>query len=160
MRRTPSATLTQALLQKKRTFSTDIFCFSYLFLNLQSTKQANNKQKYIDMKVKEIVEKLNLKVLSGEKGLDREIDGCYISDLLSDVMGNAMEGNIWITLQTHKNVMAVASLKELACIILVKNLVPNDETIEQSNDDDLPILQTSLPTYEIAGLVYNLLNNK
>lgn len=127
---------------------------------MQSAKQANNKQKYIDMKVKELVEKLNLKVLSGEKGLDREIDGCYISDLLSDVMGNAMEGNIWITLQTHKNVMAVASLKELACIILVKNLVPNDETIEQSNDDDLPILQTSLPTYEIAGLVYNLLNNK
>ena len=112
------------------------------------------------MKVKELVEKLNLKVLSGENGLDREIDGCYISDLLSDVMGNAMEGNIWITLQTHKNVMAVASLKELACIILVKNLVPNGETIEQSNDEDLPILQTSLPTYEIAGLVYNLLNNK
>ena len=112
------------------------------------------------MKVQELVEKLNLKVLAGEKGLDREIDGCYISDLLSDVMGNAMEGNIWITLQTHKNVMAVASLKELACIILVKNLVPNDETIEQSNDEDLPILQTSLPTYEIAGLVYNLLNNK
>ena len=110
------------------------------------------------MKVKELVEKLNLKVLSGEKGLEREIDGCYISDLLSDVMGNAMEGNIWITLQTHKNVMAVASLKELSCIILVKNLVPNDETIEQSNDEDLPILQTNLPTYEIAGLVYNLLN--
>ena len=82
------------------------------------------------MKVQELVEKLNLKVLSGANGLD----------------------------QTHKNVMAVASLKELACIILVKNLVPNDETIEQSNDEDLPILQTSLPTYEIAGLVYNLLH--
>ena len=110
------------------------------------------------MKVNELVEKLGLKVLAGANGLDREIDGCYISDLLSDVMGNAMEGNIWITLQTHKNVMAVASLKELACIILVKNLMPNDETIEQSNDEDLPILQTSLPTYEIAGLVYNLLH--
>ena len=110
------------------------------------------------MKVQELVEKLNLKVLSGEKGLDREIDGCYISDLLSDVMGNAMEGNIWITLQTHKNVMAVASLKEMSCIILVKNLMPNDETSEQSNDEDLPILQTTLPTYEIAGLVYNLLH--
>lgn len=110
------------------------------------------------MKVQELVDKLGLKVLSGANGLNREIDGCYISDLLSDVMGNAMEGNIWITLQTHKNVMAVASLKELACIILVKDLVPNAETIEQSNDDDLPVLQTSLPTYEIAGLVYNLLH--
>ena len=73
-------------------------------------RQAKSKND-TKMKVKELVEKLNLKVLSGEKGLDREIDGCYISDLLSDVMGNAMEGNIWITLQTHKNVMAVASLK-------------------------------------------------
>ena len=111
-----------------------------------------------EMKVQELVDKLGLKVLSGANGLDREIDGCYISDLLSDVMGNAMEGNIWITLQTHKNVMAVASLKELACVILVKDLVPNAETIEQSNDDGLPVLQTSLPTYEIAGLVYNLLH--
>ncbi|MCQ2321137.1 MAG: serine kinase [Bacteroidales bacterium] len=110
------------------------------------------------MKVQELVDKLGLKVLSGANGLNREIDGCYISDLLSDVMGNAMEGNIWITLQTHKNVMAVASLKELACVILVKDLVPNAETIEQSNDDGLPVLQTSLPTYEIAGLVYNLLH--
>ena len=110
------------------------------------------------MKVQELVDKLGLKVLSGANGLDREIDGCYISDLLSDVMGNAMEGNIWITLQTHKNVMAVASLKELACVILVKDLVPNAETIEQSNDDGLPVLQTSLPTFEIAGLVYNLIH--
>ena len=110
------------------------------------------------MKVQELVDKLGLNVLSGASGLEREIDGCYISDLLSDVMGNAMEGNVWITLQTHKNVMAVASLKELACVILVKSLVPNEETIAQSDEEDLPILQTSLPTYEIAGLVYNLLH--
>ena len=102
------------------------------------------------MKVKELVDKLGLKVLAGGNGLDREIDGCYISDLLSDVMGNAQEGNIWITLQTHKNVMAVASLKEMSCIILVKNLGANEE--------EMPLLQTSLPTFEIAGLVYNLLN--
>lgn len=109
------------------------------------------------MKVKELVDRLGLKVLAGESGLDREIDGCYISDLLSDVMGNAQEGNIWITLQTHKNVMAVASLKEMSCIILVKDLGANEDTINQSNEEELPILQTSLPTFEIAGLVYNLL---
>ncbi len=110
------------------------------------------------MKVKDLVEKLNLKVLAGANGLDREIDGCYISDLLSDVMGNAQEGNIWITLQTHKNVMAVASLKEIACIILVKNLTANEDTINQSNEEGLPLLQTSLPTYEIAGKVYEMLH--
>lgn len=111
------------------------------------------------MKVREIADKLNLKVLSGDNGLDNEIDGCYVSDLLSDVMGNADSGNIWITLQTHKNIMAVASLKELACIILVKNLIPNEDTISQSNEENIPILQTSLSTYEICGKIYSILNS-
>lgn len=111
------------------------------------------------MKVKELVEKLGLKVLAGENGLERDIDGCYISDLLSDVMGNADAGNIWITLQTHKNVMAIASLKELSCIILVKNLEANEDTINQGNEEEIPILQTNLQTFEIAGRVYNLLNS-
>lgn len=111
------------------------------------------------MKVKELVEKLNLTVISGEKGLDREIDGCYVSDLLSDVMGNADMGNVWVTLQTHKNVMAIASLKELACVVFVKNLQPAEETIEQSNEEDIPLLSTSMQTYEAVGKIYNLLNS-
>lgn len=110
------------------------------------------------MKVRELVEKLNLKVVSGEKGLDRDIDGCYVSDLLSDVMGNAEMGNVWVTLQTHKNVMAIASLKELACVILVKNLMPSDDTIEQSNDEGIPFLSTDMQTYETVGKIYQLLN--
>ena len=110
------------------------------------------------MKVKELVEKLNLKVVSGESGLDRDIDGCYVSDLLSDVMGNAEMGNVWVTLQTHKNVMAIASLKELACVILVKNLMPSDDTIEQSNEEGIPFLTTDMQTYETVGKIYQLLN--
>lgn len=110
------------------------------------------------MKVRELVEKLNLKVVSGEKGLDRDIDGCYVSDLLSDVMGNAEMGNVWVTLQTHKNVMAIASLKELACVILVKNLMPSDDTIEQSNEEGIPFLTTDMQTYETVGKIYQLLN--
>ena len=110
------------------------------------------------MKVRELAEKLNLKVLSGESGLDREIDGCYVSDLLSDVMGNAEMGNVWVTLQTHKNVMAIASLKELACVILVKGLQPGEDTMEQSNAEGIPFLSTSMPTYETVGRVYQLLN--
>ena len=110
------------------------------------------------MKVRELVEKLNLKVVSGENGLDRDIDGCYVSDLLSDVMGNAEMGNVWVTLQTHKNVMAIASLKELACVILVKNLKPSDDTIEQSNEEGIPFLSTDMQTYETVGKIYQLLN--
>jgi len=110
------------------------------------------------MKVRELVEKLNLKVLSGENGLDNEIDGCYVSDLLSDVMGNAEMGNVWVTLQTHKNVMAIASLKELACVILVKGLTASDDTMEQSNEEGIPFLSTEMQTYETVGKIYQLLN--
>ncbi len=109
------------------------------------------------MKVRELVEKLNLTVLSGENGLDRDIDGCYVSDLLSDVMGNAEMGNVWVTLQTHKNVMAIASLKELACVVLVKDHQPSEDTVEQSNEEGIPFLGTTMQTFEIVGKIYELL---
>ena len=111
------------------------------------------------MKVKELVEKLNLKVLCGESGLDRDIDGCYVSDLLSDVMGNAEMGNVWVTLQTHKNVIAIASLKELACVILVKGNKPDDDMLEQAKDEGIPVLGTTEQTFEVAGQIYKYLND-
>ena len=108
------------------------------------------------MKVSEIVEKLNLKVYSGQKGLDREVTGGYVSDLLSDVMGNAQEGQVWITLQVHQNVMAIASLKDLAAIILVNNLEPQESMVRHSDNESIPVLGTSLPTFEMAGELYKI----
>ena len=122
---------------------------------LCNSKQCNTTP--TDMKVKELVDALNLKVLSGANGLDREIEGCYVSDLLSDVMGNAEMGNIWVTLQVHKNVMAIASLKELACVILVKGQTASDDTLEQSNDEGIPFLSTPMETFETAGKIYELI---
>jgi predicted transcriptional regulator len=110
------------------------------------------------MKVSEIVEKLGLTVFSGRKGLDREISGGYVSDLLSDVMGNAHEGEIWITLQVHQNVMAIASLKDLAAVILVSGLEPHENTVRHSDDENIPVLGTSLPTFEMSGKLYQLIN--
>ena len=109
------------------------------------------------MKVKDIVEALNLKVLSGAEGLEKEVEGCYVSDLLSDVMGNAEMGNIWVTLQTHKNVMAIASLKELAAVILIKGQSASEDTLEQSNEEGIPFLSTCAETFETAGRIYELL---
>ncbi|HHT03435.1 MAG TPA: serine kinase [Bacteroidales bacterium] len=109
------------------------------------------------MTVRELKEKLNLRLVSGEEGLDNVIDGGYTSDLLSDVMGNAEMGQCWITLQTHKNIMAIASLKDLACIVLVKDLEPNSDTIEQSNQEGIPILTTSKEAFEITGEIFALL---
>lgn len=111
------------------------------------------------MIVKELVEKLELKVFCGEEHLEREIKGGYVSDLLSDVMGFAREGEVWITLQTHKNVIAIASLKELACVILVKSFEPDPDMLEQAKQEEIPILGTQKQTFEISGLVYQTIMN-
>ena len=110
------------------------------------------------MTVKELVEKMNLTVFCGQENLDREIKGGYTSDLLSDVMGFAREGQVWITLQTHKNVLAIASLKELAAILLVKGNKPEEDMLEQAIDEGIPVLGTDAQTFETTGKVYQLIN--
>ncbi len=111
------------------------------------------------MTVNDVVEKLNLKVFSGNEGLNKDIEGAYVSDLLSDVMGHAEMGNVWITLQTHKNIMAIASLKEISAIILVKGFVPEEDTIKQSNEEGIPILGTNEQTFDVAGKIYTLMKS-
>lgn len=110
------------------------------------------------MTVADIVKALDLRVFSGNEGLNQEVVGGYTSDLLSDVMGNSDAGMVWVTLQTHINVMAIASLKELAAIILVKGLEPEVNTLQQSNSEGIPILGTNLQAFEITGKLYQLLN--
>lgn len=110
------------------------------------------------MQVSDIVNALNLTVYSGKSGLTREVDGGYVSDLLSDVMGHADTGNVWVTLQNHKNVMAIASLKDLAAVILVKGIEPEPDTLSQSNEEQIPILGTDLETFEVVGKIYELIN--
>jgi serine kinase of HPr protein (carbohydrate metabolism regulator) len=106
------------------------------------------------MKVSDLVDKYNLKVFTAHGSLDRKITGGYVSDLLSDVMGNAAENEVWVTLQTHQNVMAIASLKDLAAVILVKGLEPDPDTLERGMEEDIPILGTSMGTFEMAGHLY------
>ena len=109
------------------------------------------------MKVKDVAEKLSLKIFSAPEGLNREVTGGYTSDLLSDVMGHAQEGHIWITLQTHKNIMAVASLKDIAAIILVKGFIPEPETIELSAQEGIPVLGSRSEAFELSGKLYEML---
>jgi serine kinase of HPr protein (carbohydrate metabolism regulator) len=109
------------------------------------------------IKVKELVNNLGLKVCAGGSGLDRTVTGGYASDLLSDVMGNASEGQVWVTLQTHKNVMAVASLKDLAAVVLVKGLEPDPDMAKLAEEEGVPVLTTEKPAFEMVGEIYSLL---
>lgn len=110
------------------------------------------------MNLIDIVEKLQLKVFSnGETLKDIEVSGGYSSDLLSDVMGNANEGQIWITLQNHNNVMAVASLKDLAAVILVKGIIPEEGFLKHSLEEGVPVLGTEMESFEMSGELFKLL---
>ncbi len=112
------------------------------------------------MKVKEIVEALELKVFGGESGLEREISGAYVCDLLSDVMGFAQEGEVWITLQSHINVVAIASLKDMPAIFLVKGTEPESSMLKKANEEGIVVAGTPMNTYELTGKIYKLLNNE
>jgi len=108
------------------------------------------------MTLKEIVQKLDLTVCTGEQNLDKAVSGCYVSDLLSDVMANSKEGNIWITLQIHINVVAVATLKEFTGIIFVNGRKPEQETMDKAKEKNLPLLMSNLQTFELAGKLYQM----
>ncbi len=108
------------------------------------------------MELKKIVEELNLKVITGSSNLDKDISGGYASDLMSDVMANSKKDNIWITLQTHQNIVAVAILKELGGIIIVNGRKLEEETLKKAKKENIPILVTDLPTFEIVGRLYRL----
>jgi hypothetical protein len=108
------------------------------------------------MKLKELADALSLDVKTPGADLNREVTGGYVSDLLSDVIGNAREGFLWVTLQVHLNIVAVASLKGLAGIILVNNRTPDQQTLKKAAEENVPILASNLPTFELVGRLYSL----
>ena len=110
------------------------------------------------MKLKEIVEKLQLKVLTAKDKLDEEVTGGYTNDLLSDVIANSKQGNVWITLQTHQNTIAVAKLKDLAGIIIVNNREPDEETLAKAKEENVPLLCSEEMAFEVSGKLYELIN--
>jgi|SRR5690554_1540724 len=109
------------------------------------------------MILKEIVEKLPCKVVIGKEELDQKCSGGYISDLLSDVMGHAKEGQIWLTIQTHPNVIAVALLLNLSAILFTSGTTPDKETIEKAQEERIVLLTTKKATFEAGGALYALL---
>ena len=88
---------------------------------------------------------------------EKEISDVYIGDLLSWVMGRAMAGNAWITIMSNVNVLAVASLAELSCIILAEGVTLDEETAAIAKDKEINILTSPLSTYETAKKIFPLI---
>ncbi len=106
------------------------------------------------MKLAEIVEILQLDVRTGGQGLDVEVTRGYASDLLSDVMANAQEGDLWVTLQIHQNIVAVAVMKSLSGIILVNGREPEEGTARKAAAEGIPIMVCKLPAFELVGRLF------
>ena len=113
------------------------------------------------MDIATIAKELNLKVISAsDKIKNNNVKGGYTGDLLSDVMANSHEGDIWITRQVHQNIVAVASLKEHAGIILVNSCEPARDTLEKAIQENIPIMVSGMSAFEVTGKIYNLLAAK
>ncbi len=109
------------------------------------------------MNLQQIVDQLNLKVLTESRDFASIVpNGGYSSDLLSCVMAGAKKGNIWITLQAHLNIVAIAALNEVAAIIITENAQPDAAAIAKANQQNVIILSTQQSTYEINGKLWQL----
>lgn len=108
------------------------------------------------MTLKEIANKLALAVQTAPDKLGVEVTGGYASDLLSRVMAKAKKGNIWITLQSHPNIVAVAILLDLAGIVVTEGRDLEPETVEKANEKGVPLLTTEHSTFTIVGKLAQL----
>ena len=109
------------------------------------------------MNLQQIIDRLNLTLLTEPRDFAPiQPEGGYTSDLLSCVMAGAKSNYIWITLQSHLNIVAVAALLEVAAVIITENAQPDPATIAKANEQGVILLSTSKFTYEIDGKLWEM----
>jgi len=106
--------------------------------------------------VKDMVEKLHLQVAGGKAGLERPVLNGYCGDLLSEIMGNAPENCVWITVQGHQNIIAVAVLREMAAIVIAGGHQPDAETLEKAEKEGIPLLLWPGSSFDLAGRISSI----
>ena len=105
---------------------------------------------YMSCTVLDITKQLNINIIAGEGGLNNIITGVYICDLLSWVIGKAKKGDAWLTIWGHVNIIAVACLVGLSCVIVCESAEIYKDTIYRANTENIPLLASRLNTYELA----------
>lgn len=108
------------------------------------------------MTVREAAEALEGRVVVGEADAGREILGGYVSDLLSDVIAHAQDGDIWITLQKHLNIVAVAVLKGVAAVVLIGGREPEADAVARAAEEHVVIVTTQLDAFDAVGRLHAL----
>ncbi len=95
-----------------------------------------------------------LAVIAGQDRLAAQVTGGYVSDLLSNVMAFAAPGNVWVTMQGHQNIVAVASLADLAAVIVAGGVAPEPDTVAKAKAEGVVLLTTDLPAFSVVGQLY------
>ena len=108
------------------------------------------------MTVKELIDKLELRILV-EDDLEREVTDCYVGDLLSWVMGRAPADSAWLTVMGNINSIAVATLADTSCIILVENAALDDNARQKAEMHGVNILTTEENSYSLAVKISKLI---
>ncbi len=106
------------------------------------------------MTTQDLIEKIGLKPLT--KFSERAVEGVYISDMVSDVMAGAKSGNLWLTVQTHKSIVPAANLVDVSAIVITCGKQVPADTTELASKYDIAILSSELPTFQLAGRLYEL----
>ena len=107
--------------------------------------------------LQKIIAELNLTVLTEPRDFSSQTpEGGYVSDLLSCVMTGAKAGNIWVTVQAHINVVAVAGLTEVCAVILTENAQPEPAVLARANQQEVILLSTPEPSYQVVGRLWDL----
>lgn len=109
------------------------------------------------MLVNDILEPLGCSVLTCPEGLEREVAGAYCCDLLSWVIGRAEHGSAWLTVMTNLNIVAVAVMAEIACIVITEGAQPGDDVLTSATQNGVTLLGTKLSTFDAASALGKLL---
>lgn len=108
------------------------------------------------MNIRTLIEELSLDLKTEARGLDREVTGGYAGDLMSDVLAGGRAGEVWVTLQIHENVVAVASARDLAGVIVINGREPEARTLAAADREGIPIMVSDLSAFELVGRLHAL----
>lgn len=108
------------------------------------------------MKLGEIIGQTGLTVISKPKDEPDILNG-YTCDLLSEVMGRVKSNSIWITVQSHSNIVAVATITGIQAIILVNSRTYSEDTIVKAQQEGIALLQSDLDAFTLSGKIHAML---
>lgn len=110
------------------------------------------------MTIHELSQELGLKIITDTpKKMEKVITGVYSCDLLSHAMAKINEGDVWITVHTNLNVVAVASLTDCACVLIPEDIEIDKQTAERASEKEVVFLSSAKSAavlcYEIFKLI-------